>query len=352
MPARWREDVAVACAAAHVTDRRIGRPSPAGGSRGRESAMTEYRQIEPGGAAAQAGFGAVLRAARAARGLDLKAVAARLKIRRVYLEALEEEDLKALPARPFAIGFMRAYAHLLGLEPEPLVARLKEGLLARDGDACAREAPLPPAAEAASGEAAGSRSRAALLLAPLLFVALALLLGFYLPRLDADGQDAARNAARHDEAPAGASAQGVRKASSLAPVEVRPARRAGAPARRGDRPRAADRAPRMSAEAAPAATPAVAFRVAAGAWVLVKDGMGRPLWSGVLPAGELWVPPEGAVALATTHPGNLVVILHGADRGPLGTAMQAVLDVPLKPEALAAFLAERARKARLVQARR
>ncbi|HET8678612.1 MAG TPA: RodZ domain-containing protein [bacterium] len=71
-----------------------------------------------------AGIGAVLRAARAKRGLSLAEMRVRTKIDARYLTALEAERFRDLPPLPFARGFLRTYALELGLDPDPLVERL------------------------------------------------------------------------------------------------------------------------------------------------------------------------------------------------------------------------------------
>jgi cytoskeletal protein RodZ len=71
------------------------------------------------------GFGAALRAARASRGLTLTEASARTRIHERYLEALEQERLDVLPPYPFARGFLRTYAVELGLDPQPLLDRMK-----------------------------------------------------------------------------------------------------------------------------------------------------------------------------------------------------------------------------------
>jgi cytoskeleton protein RodZ len=70
-------------------------------------------------------IGAALRAAREASGLSLLDIAQTTRVRRAYLEAVEEMRLDALPSRPFTIGYIRAYADALGLEPEIAVDRFK-----------------------------------------------------------------------------------------------------------------------------------------------------------------------------------------------------------------------------------
>jgi cytoskeleton protein RodZ len=70
-------------------------------------------------------IGAVLRAAREFRGLSLEQVADTTRIRRAYIAAIEDMRLEELPSRPFTIGYVRAYALLLGLNPDEAVARFK-----------------------------------------------------------------------------------------------------------------------------------------------------------------------------------------------------------------------------------
>lgn len=70
-------------------------------------------------------LGAVLRAVREFRGLDLEDLSQATRIRRNYLASLEDMRLEQLPSRPFTIGYVRAYAAALGLDPEAAVARFK-----------------------------------------------------------------------------------------------------------------------------------------------------------------------------------------------------------------------------------
>jgi cytoskeleton protein RodZ len=61
------------------------------------------------------------RAAREARGLSLSEVSEEIRIRSVYLAAIEEENWKAIGAAVYARGFLRTYARFLGLDPEEVV---------------------------------------------------------------------------------------------------------------------------------------------------------------------------------------------------------------------------------------
>ena len=73
-----------------------------------------------------ASVGAALRATRLGLGRSLQEVSDATRIKRAYLEALEEMRLEDLPSRPFTIGYVRAYARALGLDPEAAVARFKD----------------------------------------------------------------------------------------------------------------------------------------------------------------------------------------------------------------------------------
>jgi cytoskeleton protein RodZ len=73
----------------------------------------------------QDSIGEALKAIRLDRGIALDDLAERTRVRRSYLEALEEMRLDALPSRPFTIGYVRAYATALGLDPDAAVERFK-----------------------------------------------------------------------------------------------------------------------------------------------------------------------------------------------------------------------------------
>ena len=66
-------------------------------------------------------FGSQLRETREARGLSLEAVADATRIAPRHLSALEQSDVEALPAGPFAKGYIEAYSRLLGIDPDPVL---------------------------------------------------------------------------------------------------------------------------------------------------------------------------------------------------------------------------------------
>lgn len=73
-----------------------------------------------------------LRAARQARGDDLATVSRVLKIRKEHLEALEDDRAEALPGKTYAVGFIRAYAAYLGLDPSAYAERFKAEIAGRN----------------------------------------------------------------------------------------------------------------------------------------------------------------------------------------------------------------------------
>lgn len=85
--------------------------------------------LEPHGS-----LGAALRAARESLGLSVEDIAQATRVRAVHVAALESLDLDALPARPFVIGYVRAYARALGLETESVVDRFRAELPPADDE--------------------------------------------------------------------------------------------------------------------------------------------------------------------------------------------------------------------------
>lgn len=87
-----------------------------------------------------------LRQAREARKLTLKQAVQATRIRSYYLQALENDDLAALPSPAHARGFLRLYAEYLGLDVQELlgVERAEEPPAAPETTAPPPAAELPP----------------------------------------------------------------------------------------------------------------------------------------------------------------------------------------------------------------
>ena len=69
--------------------------------------------------------GVLLRERREELGFDLDAIGEALRIKPVYLAALEQGRAQDLPGATYAIGFIRAYAQLLGLDSERILDSYK-----------------------------------------------------------------------------------------------------------------------------------------------------------------------------------------------------------------------------------
>ena len=69
--------------------------------------------------------GLLLRAERERQDLSILDVAAALRIRRVFLEALEQGRVDRLPSGTYAVAFVGAYADFLGLDRDEMVNRFR-----------------------------------------------------------------------------------------------------------------------------------------------------------------------------------------------------------------------------------
>ena len=66
--------------------------------------------------------GSLLKEARESSSYSLEELSKRTKIREDYLRAIEEDSYDTLPSGPFVRGFLRSYAHEVGVNPETIVA--------------------------------------------------------------------------------------------------------------------------------------------------------------------------------------------------------------------------------------
>src|SRR3984885_12063282 len=74
------------------------------------------RETTPGRA-----VGRLLRDQREARGLSVTDIEKQIRIRRHYVEALEEGRFEQLPGAAYIPAFLRAYAHHIGLDPQKVL---------------------------------------------------------------------------------------------------------------------------------------------------------------------------------------------------------------------------------------
>jgi cytoskeleton protein RodZ len=287
--------------------------------------------------------GQVLRGRREALGLDEKTVALRLCIRRDLVLAIEAGDHSRLPGRTYALGFIRSYALLVGLDAQDIVARFKAETPC--GDASQSEAMVFPDAVPTARFSHYHLVGAAVLVAGVVYL---LIQAFA-------------------STPAGQPVTVVDAASSVtvvepvpvaaAPVETAP--QAAAAEVLTTNPDVASAGPSAVASAAvpgvlpsaagtPAATTSAASEVPAprvsritlkaseAAYVEVRDpalaGPDSVLIARELASGESFdVPDRAGLVLLTGNAGGLLVAIDGRDAGPLGDRGQVIRRLVLDP---------------------
>ena len=349
-----------------------------------------------GHASVDARIGDILRGERATLGRSLLDVQRELKIRAIYIDAIENADVTVFPNKSFIAGYVRSYARYLALDPEAVltVFRAETGL-AETGRRRAAAAgpgvfrPDFPLAE---------RPRRGLPLPPLSALGSVLALAALAGGLGYGGWAVLQNVQRVQFAP-------VEEApAALATIETLPAPETPAveAAELGDLARpvaaaqlaelyrkqelevpilaprdgpiaaidpakvgllaqaaatpvapAAPAAPAAVAEAAGAAfgpeAPAALVPAAAGpvtlvaeraAWIRVYRADKSVIFEKILETGETYSPPPetSAPLIWAGNSGSVYVRIGDQLRGPLGPGTKAVRDVPLDPAALSGSL--------------
>jgi cytoskeleton protein RodZ len=323
-----------------------------------------------------------LRAARERLGWALSDVAAMLRIRLSYLEALEDGCLTRLPGNVYAMGFLRSYASALGLDADEVGRRFRAeaGEIERHADL------VFPAPMADRGLPAGALILLGLILVGGAYIGwyrlsgegklpaetvipvparLASLADQALPGPDGrviipeapaqapapspvarqpedDNQFEPRQAAAEnplllpDPAPPPpppieemhASIPGATATTAIAMPVTPPMRRAEDASQRPANPNPVD------ASGDPEAS-RVLLRFTGDTWVQVKERGGQTLLSRVMKAGETFVVPNrDNLILTTGNAGRVDILVDGTQLPPLGGAGAVRKDVPLDPDQL------------------
>ena len=324
----------------------------------------------------QAELGAEMRAARQAHGWELPQLAASLRIRQSYLEAIEAGRLADLPGTTYALGFVRAYASALGLPGEEMARRFRaDATLAKGQTALRFPAPVPQR---------GLPAGALMLLG--VFILTASYGGWYwitehratpvetvppipdsmvsetqkpvpspqvgslLPSTAPPAPAPLPSAgSRPESAPVdrGGAQQAGTPASSPAAVPVpaspQPATQNGAAVQTPPAvPAPGGQTPALSGQAPPAVAPAgtrLVVRATADAWLTVKQKSGPPLLNKLMHAGDSWPLPAGAegASLTTGNAGGTQIDVDGAAiPTSLGVSGAVRRDIPLDADMLKA----------------
>ncbi len=257
-----------------------------------------------------ASLGPYLRELRERRGLSLEEMVRATRVATRYLEALEADDVQALPAPAFTKGFIRAWCQVVGVDPAEALARYQ----ALTGAPVS--VPVYAAAATDEGEApARSRSHGTVLVSFVLLVVLGLAL-FAVTLVLQSGRDRGERQAVSEPPPtvaAGPSRPGLETPSGVAAD-------GGAVSGRGSQPvpearsRSTDSPPAgtpMPAPTPPPASAPPAPRAPAGA-ASAAPSTASPAPSAASPTAAAPLPPPSsadAVAASvgtTTSPYRLV----------------------------------------------
>ena len=313
--------------------------------------------------------GVILSERREELGLSLDVVGEALRIRPGYLAAIEQGRAQELPGPTYAIGFIRAYAHYLGLDgdrvldryksqsadvhvrpdltlPVPLAERslpggpillvalilalcgygtwyyLSTGERSRPERVAAIPAELQPAAKATNPKSNGQAEPAP-------------------PDLAADNAKAAPPASSAGESgPAvGASTAGESASPAGAAVAGKPATgepTAGAAIASVSPPPAAGAVAR-SDDAASKPGEDIEIRAVADCWIQVRSGDTQSIvFSRVLKAGQTYRVPRAGLFLRTGNAGALAITVDGKAAPTIGRVGTLRRNVALDPEALLA----------------
>lgn len=245
--------------------------------------------------------GARLAEARKAQSLELEDIAARTRVPLRHLQAIEANDLAALPAVPYSVGFVRSFAQIVGLDAAALAREFREEM---GGGPAERVIPEP--FEPADPARVPSR----------FLVTVAVVLALVLGGAYAVWRSGLLGGGADDRA---------RLASGATVAEA---------------PRAAPQARDAIAPAPAPATGPVVLTALEPVWLRVYEPDGTRLIEKQMNVGETWEVPATATdpKILTGRPQALRVTVGSTVIPPLGPPERTIRDVSLTPEALIARL--------------
>jgi cytoskeleton protein RodZ len=223
--------------------------------------------------------GRKLAEARRQRGWSLDEVAERIRVRREFLEALEDMNVKLLPGKAYALAFLRSYARELGIDEKAIVDQFQdECALTRDGTQPQMRTPT-----------SRPRKERPWAIAASLVALAALLVGWRAFEMRADRDAPAERAV------------------------------AGAPVQEAKQETA-------SVSASGAESRVVEIRAVTAAWLEARGPDGTVFLSRTLQPGDVYRPdPSPGWTLHARDGGAFELYINGASAGLLGTAGMPVL---------------------------
>lgn len=282
--------------------------------------------------------GADLRAARERVGWSLEDMAVPLRIRPQYLAALEAGKINELPGSAYALGYLRTYATMLGLDPNEVARRFKaEAAVVTEKTELVFPVPVPEHSVPAG---------AVVLVGVLL--AIGAYAGWY--RLSDEGRLPAETSMQVPERLAPLAEQATQPRTPSSPIAPSPA--AVLPPVSDGPPQPVEQAteapptPPISPSSAAAALlpgpaapdvqsgqPRILIKANADAWVQVRDRTGNVLLTRILHQGDTWeVPAKPNLLLTTGNAGGTDIVVDGVTAPSLGGSGMVRRDLPLDPD--------------------
>jgi len=287
----------------------MSEPQPSNG------AETNGAKPAPAGLESLAAVGSRLAQLRETRGWTVDDVSARLKVAPQKLRALEAGDISHLPGVTFALGVVRSYAKMLGVDPEPFAQALRRerGVPEVDLSMPASSGTDLPRGRVSIPLGGSSRHHPWLWGTGIVVVAVVAVLMWHtggdssslLARFKSGDAEhasaasvpAASSSSVEEAASSGASAVVANEvpapaAASAAPASAVPAPAPVAPVAAASQPVVATTAASAAAPAQPASVVVAAgqsmieLKVKQDSWFSVRDKSGKELFSGLVHGGE------------------------------------------------------------------
>jgi len=259
---------------------------------------------------AEAGMsiGAQLRASREARGLSIDAVAHTTRVQPRILAAIERDDVRAVPPRPFGRGFVKAYAREIGLDGDQTTR-----------DYFAQSAPVVSAAQPEAEKQPPPRATGLPRAWRLGLASLGALAAIAISVV------ASRPAAKGESSAGVANVVGTSGVTSTS-----------APASAAKTTDAVPVVPPVSAAATPAAAPVpaapltIVLTATSPSWVTADADGRRALFKTVTPGVPETILAKREIVIRVGNAGALAWRINGRELGPMGRVGQ-IRDVTITP---------------------